>query len=461
MKSAEVSRLGPELFRNYQKSQKKRLLLWGMVVNCVFVAAVLIGVIALAYNFFAGSFGGFWQALQHSDKLVLLAGGIFLTWVWSRSPFSLARLIVPAFEKSMGYSVTEQMSLLEYRIACEKQSSWLPSILINSVLIFYLVAGAYYLAAQFHELTELVASVVGYIALASIVLGALWALSRHSLGRMIIERTNPVLKSLHVPQAGNWLKTFPGLFTIVLAVFTLYAGFMVTKIDMWKLVSAKGLEGAIRIFGSLVRPDWSIISSVINSMVETIFIALMATLVAVPIAFGMSFFTARNLMKGHAWSMALYNFFRVCLNFTRSIEPLVWAIIFSVWVGVGPFAGMMALMLHSVASLAKLYSEQIESIDRGPIEALEATGANRVLTVWYGVVPQIILPYVSFTIYRWDINVRMATVIGLVGGGGIGNLLNLYMLQARWEQVGTIIIVVALVVWTMDYLSAKIREAVY
>ncbi len=118
-------------------------------------------------------------------------------------------------------------------------------------------------------------------------------------------------------------------------------------------------------------------------------------------------------------------------------------------------------MLHSVASLCKLYSEQIESIDRGPIEAMEATGANRVLTVWYGVVPQIILPYVSFTIYRWDINVRMATVIGLVGGGGIGNLLNLYMLQARWEQVGTIVIVVALVVWTMDYLSAKIREAVY
>lgn len=148
-------------------------------------------------------------------------------------------------------------------------------------------------------------------------------------------------------------------------------------------------------------------------------------------------------------------------NFTRSVEPLIWAIIFSVWVGIGPFAGMLALMLHSVAALVKLYSEQIESINRGPLEAIQSTGANKVQVIWYAVVPQIILPYLSFTIYRWDINIRMATVIGLVGGGGVGTLLMQYQGLAKWNEVGTIVIVISIVVWLMDYLSAKIREAIY
>ncbi|MHC4306713.1 MAG: ABC transporter permease subunit, partial [Planctomycetota bacterium] len=93
--------------------------------------------------------------------------------------------------------------------------------------------------------------------------------------------------------------------------------------------------------------------------------------------------------------------------------------------------------------------------------AIEATGANRVQVVWYAVVPQIILPYLSFTIYRWDINVRMATIIGLVGGGGVGQLLMQYQGLAMWSQVGTIVLVIAIVVWIMDYLSARIREAIY
>ena len=94
------------------------------------------------------------------------------------------------------------------------------------------------------------------------------------------------------------------------------------------------------------------------------------------------------------------------------------AIIFVVWVGIGPFAGALALSLHTVAALAKLYSEQVESIMEGPIEAVKATGANQLQTIVYAVVPQIIPPYISFTMYRWDINVRMSTIIGFAGGGG-------------------------------------------
>jgi ABC-type phosphate/phosphonate transport system permease subunit len=119
----------------------------------------------------------------------------------------------------------------------------------------------------------------------------------------------------------------------------------------------------------------------------------------------------------------IYSIMRTLLNAIRAIEPLIYVIIFVVWVGIGPFAGALALALHTIAALAKLYSEQVESISPGPLEAVTATGATRVQTIVYAVVPQIVPPYISFTMYRWDINVRMSTIIGFAGGGGIGFLL--------------------------------------
>jgi len=111
---------------------------------------------------------------------------------------------------------------------------------------------------------------------------------------------------------------------------------------------------------------------------------------------------------------------RTILNIVRSIESLIIAIVFVIIVGLGPFAGVLAIAFHSVAALAKLYSEVIEGIDPGPIEAIRATGANWAQVVRYAVIPQIIPPFTAFTIYRWDINVRSSTIIGFVGGGGIG-----------------------------------------
>jgi phosphonate ABC transporter permease subunit PhnE len=134
------------------------------------------------------------------------------------------------------------------------------------------------------------------------------------------------------------------------------------------------------------------------------------------------------------------------------------AIVFVAWVGLGPFAGALALGLHTIASLAKLYSEQVESIMAGPIEAIQATGANRLQTIIYAVVPQIVPPYISYTMYRWDINVRMSTIIGFVGGGGIGFILqqNINLLNYRAASVN--MLAIAIVVSLMDYISSKIRE---
>lgn len=156
----------------------------------------------------------------------------------------------------------------------------------------------------------------------------------------------------------------------------------------------------------------------------------------------------------------LYNITRNILNALRSIEPLIMGLIFVVWVGIGPFAGVLALMLHSIASLGKLYSEQIETIDNGPIEALQSTGANHLQTIIYAVVPQIIPPYIAFTMYRWDINVRMSTIIGFVGGGGIGLLLNQQINLLRYRDAGVAVLAIAVVVSILDYASAKIRERI-
>jgi phosphonate transport system permease protein len=195
-------------------------------------------------------------------------------------------------------------------------------------------------------------------------------------------------------------------------------------------------------------------------MIETVFLALMGTTIAVVLAVPLSFLAAKNLMGRSPISLLVYYVVRTVFNIMRSIEPLIMATVFAVWVGIGPFAGVLALGVHSIASLGKLYSEQIESIDTGPIEAITATGATMLQVVRFAVVPQIVPPFIAFTIYRWDINVRMSTIIGFVGGGGLGFLLYQYINLLMWRQAATAVWAITLVVAVMDYMSAKVREKV-
>jgi len=158
--------------------------------------------------------------------------------------------------------------------------------------------------------------------------------------------------------------------------------------------------------------------------------------------------------------MVIYYVSRTIWNALRSIEALVMAIVFVVWVGIGPFAGSLALALHTIASLTKLYSEQVESIMAGPMEAVQATGATRLQTIVYAVIPQIIPPYISFTMYRWDINVRMSTIIGFAGGGGIGFLLQQNINLLNYRDASAQMLAIAIVVAAMDFISSKLREKV-
>ncbi|MEA3310067.1 MAG: phosphonate ABC transporter, permease protein PhnE [Chloroflexota bacterium] len=206
-----------------------------------------------------------------------------------------------------------------------------------------------------------------------------------------------------------------------------------------------------------LKPSEPLLLSV-ERMIETIFLGMMATAFGIVFSIPVSFLAAKNLMSGSKLTLSIYYLTRTILNIIRSIEPLIWVIIAAQWVGLGPFAGIIALTVHSVAALAKLYSEAIEGINTGPIEAIEATGATRLQMIMYAVIPQMIPPFVSFSIYRWDINVRMSTIIGLVGGGGIGFLLIQYIRLLNFRAAGIAVWFIAITVALLDYISAEIRE---
>jgi phosphonate transport system permease protein len=252
-----------------------------------------------------------------------------------------------------------------------------------------------------------------------------------------------------------WRRPNVWILGVALAV-TFGVGAALTEFSVARLMG--NTDKARRLWGQLLHPDWSVAAPVVSKMIETVFMALMASALALPFAFLLSFAGARNVMTGTGTGRLVYGLVRLLMNLMRSIEPVLWVIIFSLWVGVGPFAGMLALFIHSTAALGKLYSEAIESIEPGPVEALRATGAHPLGVLRYGMVPQVIPPFLSFTVYRWDINVRMATILGFVGGGGIGELIVNYMQLSAWSKVGTIVFFVTLVVWVMDVVSSRARE---
>ena len=276
-----------------------------------------------------------------------------------------------------------------------------------------------------------------------------------SLGRIIFDRiarkTRSTDKSLR--------KRFWQIHLLVLFFVTFVVGCYMSQISFYELSDVDGMLGMKRIIIALLNPDWVILPEGIRAILETIFIAFMATLLAVPLAFVASFLCAKNVMGSSVIGFSIYIILRTVFNVTRSIEPLIWAIIFTVWVGIGPFAGMLGLMIHSIAALAKLYSELIECVEEGPIEGIMSTGAKPLQVIWFAILPQVLLPYISFTIYRWDINVRMATLVGIMGGGGIGTLLVQSVGLGLWREVGCLTVLIVIAVWSLDTASTYIREA--
>ncbi len=186
--------------------------------------------------------------------------------------------------------------------------------------------------------------------------------------------------------------------------------------------------------------------------------AFMATTLGGLLAIPFSFLAAKNLTGKSAFSAWIFYLTRSVFNVLRSIEALLYVAIFVFWVGIGPFAGMLALSITTFALMGKLFSEAIENIDTGTIEAVTSTGANKMQSIMYAVVPQIVPPFLSYLIYQWDINIRMATIIGFAGGGGIGLMLSTFFGSLQYHKAGTVILAIVFIVAIMDLASAKLRQ---
>jgi phosphonate transport system permease protein len=234
----------------------------------------------------------------------------------------------------------------------------------------------------------------------------------------------------------------------------------------WNLteISMRSLMNPGKNFGRLILDFISIdlsgkvLQTVLQQMLVTIFQAMLATTLGAILALPVSFLAAKNLTGRSLLSVWIYYLARGLLNILRSIEALLYVVIFVFWVGIGPFAGMLALAVTSFALIGKLFSEAIENIDAGPIEAIHATGADRLQMIVYAVLPQIVPPFVSYLIYQWDINIRMATIIGFAGGGGIGLTLTTFFGSLQYHKAGTVVAFIVIVVALMDFASAKLRQ---
>lgn len=197
------------------------------------------------------------------------------------------------------------------------------------------------------------------------------------------------------------------------------------------------------------------VDRVVDMMVESVAMAMVATLVGVAISVPIAFGAAENLVP-----RPVYWLNRGLIMFSRAIDGLIVAIIAVKAVGLGPLAGIIAISFKTVGFFSKLLAEDIEDIDHGSLEAIEATGASRLQGWIYGVAPQIIPRFVGLTVYRWDINIRASTIIGIVGAGGIGTLLMQAFDRFQYDYVATILIAITAVVLLGEIFSAYVRRRV-
>ena len=203
-------------------------------------------------------------------------------------------------------------------------------------------------------------------------------------------------------------------------------------------------------------PDITFWDTLFGPLLETIHIATLGTLATLVIAFPIAFLSARNTtFNAVTWFIG-----RFILVTSRSVNTVVWGLLFVAIFGPGPMAGIWAIAFRSIGFMGKLVAEAIEEIDTGVVEAIEATGASRLQVLWYGILPQVLPVIYGTTVYRWDINIRESTVLGFVGAGGIGILLYSSINQFLWQEVSLILMAVFGVVMVSELVSAAMRKRI-
>ena len=238
---------------------------------------------------------------------------------------------------------------------------------------------------------------------------------------------------------------------------TVFVGLLVLAWVAWDTgadprLLVRGLPWILDFLRRMLPPDLEVLPAAAAGALKTVEIALLGTAVAAVLALPLGFLSARNVAPAPIFYPA-----RTVLNLFRSVDTLVYALIFVAAVGLGPFPGVLAVIAYTTTSLAKLYSEAIEGIEPGPVDAITATGATRLQVLRFGVLPQVLPLFLSYILYRLETNIRAATVLGFVGAGGIGFYLQTYLRMIDYRAASTALLVTIVMVMVMDALSSRIR----
>jgi len=227
------------------------------------------------------------------------------------------------------------------------------------------------------------------------------------------------------------------------------------KINFIKLFSNSSKYFA-DILGRMIPPDFSNFESLFFSMLETIEIAILGTFLAIVISIPIALFSARNL----APNFFIFLIARTITIFFRAIPEFIMAMILVIAIGFGAMPGVLALGFHTMGFLAKFYAEDIEHVNKGPVEALKSSGASKRQVIAFAIIPQIIPSFIANNLYILDRNVRMATMLGIVGAGGIGYELQSSFRMFEYQRVSAIIIIIFITIFLIDHISSFVRSKI-
>lgn len=240
---------------------------------------------------------------------------------------------------------------------------------------------------------------------------------------------------------------------LILAVWFGYS-LLGVKTDWSRMASLKQMVITISRF---FPPNLSFVLTLVRPTIETFMIAVLGTLLAVILSIPVSFLAARNITPYFPITYAIGRFI---MTISRSVHEIVWGLIFVAALGLGAFPGIIAIGMRSVGFLSKLTAEEIEHVNIGPIEAIEATGASKAQVILYGIIPQILHLFIGNAIFQWDINIRRATIIGLVGAGGIGIVFSVQMAMYNYRNATATIVAILILVIIGEYVSNRLRMKV-
>jgi len=261
------------------------------------------------------------------------------------------------------------------------------------------------------------------------------------------ERGWPKADAGFAASLGNALK----LTGILVALLVVVQSLIVVQARPQDLIT--GVHGMADILRRATPPDFSKLGSALWPALETVDIAIFGTIAGVIMALPLAVLAAANVTP----SRALYYLARGVIGFTRTVPDLVWALFFVTAVGLGPFPGGLALAVHSIGMLGRLYAEMIEHMDMAPIDALALTGARRVQIFTHGIIPSVLPSLLGIGLYRFDENIRSSLVLGFVGAGGIGFQLLTAMNLFQYPEVSMLLIVQFAIVLVIERLSAAAR----